>query len=75
MVNKASLLEKYGSQEAVSEHYRNLGKAKGYKLKPLTHCPNGHKYTPENTTYLKRGTRACRVCQRDRVKIYRQKNK
>lgn len=30
-----------------------------------THCPRGHEYTPENTTYLNGGRgRACRTCRR-----------
>lgn len=40
-----------------------------------THCPQGHEYTPENTEIKltgKRGkgiSRACRACQRARVRI------
>jgi hypothetical protein len=31
----------------------------------LTHCPKGHKYTPENTIYhSKSGARMCRLCTR-----------
>ncbi|HXI15491.1 MAG TPA: hypothetical protein VNM48_03895 [Chloroflexota bacterium] len=28
-----------------------------------THCIRGHEYTPENTTYQKRGHRVCKACQ------------
>jgi hypothetical protein len=29
----------------------------------ITHCPQGHEYTPENTGY-DRGSRYCRICSR-----------
>ncbi|RVW06530.1 WhiB family transcriptional regulator [Rhodococcus spongiicola] len=31
-----------------------------------THCPNGHRYTPENTQWSKRNTRRCRACMNAR---------
>lgn len=31
---------------------------------PLTHCRNGHPYTPENTTRHADGWRRCRTCQK-----------
>ena len=34
----------------------------------VTHCPEGHAYTPENTYVYPRGNRACRECRR----IYRE---
>ena len=30
----------------------------------VTHCTQGHEYTPENTHYLKSGSRVCRQCWR-----------
>jgi hypothetical protein len=32
--------------------------------KSITHCPQGHEYTAENTQRDKRGCRLCRTCQR-----------
>lgn len=37
-----------------------------------THCPQGHKYTPENTK-IDRGKRSCRRCNADRQLRYMQK--
>lgn len=35
----------------------------------VTHCPQGHEYTPENTRLCRKGggryTRGCRICGRD----------
>lgn len=33
----------------------------GAKRKLKTHCPSGHEFTPENTSYY-RGHRKCRIC-------------
>lgn len=30
-----------------------------------THCPHGHEWTPENTTYGTQGYRRCRTCRRE----------
>jgi hypothetical protein len=32
----------------------------------LTHCPNGHAYTPENSAYTKTGALYCRTCKREK---------
>lgn len=34
------------------------------RAKTITHCPNGHEYTPENTIIDSRGWRLCRTCRR-----------
>jgi hypothetical protein len=31
--------------------------------KPVTHCPRGHEYTPDNTSVGKNGGRTCRKCK------------
>lgn len=33
----------------------------------ITHCPQGHEYTAENTRITKRNQRCCRQCERDRA--------
>lgn len=35
-----------------------------------THCKHGHEFTPENTAIV-RGVRVCRVCNRDRSRVWR----
>ena len=32
----------------------------------ITHCPQGHEYTKENTYVSKKGNRKCRWCDRER---------
>lgn len=44
----------------------------------ITHCPQGHEYTPENTQYQPKGNgwkRSCRECrnERGRLRYYRLK--
>lgn len=39
----------------------------------LTHCRNGHEFTPDNTYYDPNGHRNCRICQRAAVARYRRK--
>lgn len=36
-----------------------------------THCPKGHKYTPENTRRQRGGGRLCRACQNDYKRLRR----
>jgi hypothetical protein len=38
--------------------------------KDKTHCPQGHEYTTENTGYNKDGSRTCRACNRDNMRLY-----
>ncbi len=59
---------------ALSKKSKAIVKAKGiplfergYRSDPsITHCPKGHEYTPENSTYDAFG-RSCRTCHRDRA--------
>lgn len=39
-----------------------------------THCPRGHEYSPENT-YVYRGSRACRACNRAKARDYAARKK
>ena len=58
----------------VGDHFDNIRDAatkgrlalSGFVLgnKMKTHCPQGHEYTPENT-YIYRGSRYCRGCNRE----------
>jgi hypothetical protein len=40
-------------------------KDRGRRPDWLTHCVNGHEYTPENTLVKREGGRRCRKCHRD----------
>lgn len=49
-------------------HRENLMRGKGFAARNArkTHCPQGHKYTDENTYVNPRGSRECRTCIRER---------
>lgn len=36
-----------------------------------THCPQGHEYTPENTYVTPKGSRACKTCQKARLREWK----
>lgn len=38
-----------------------------------THCARGHEFTPENTYRTRRGSRACRECQRQATREWRER--
>lgn len=38
---------------------------------PITHCPRGHEYTPENTRIDKKGCKNCRACRAEDARAYR----
>lgn len=42
----------------------DTGKARGAQVRAKTHCPGGHKYSPENTHIDPTGSRRCRECNR-----------
>lgn len=44
------------------------------RVTKITHCKNGHEFTPENT-YQARGQRVCRACHRDWSSQQRAKRK
>lgn len=44
------------------------------RRRAITHCPRGHKYTPENTL-VKRGKRHCRKCENARSLDYYARNR
>jgi len=43
--------------------------------RPITHCPNGHLYTPETLVKLKHGNLCCKVCYLARHARYRAKKR
>lgn len=42
--------------------------------KSKKHCPQGHKYNKENT-YIHEGQRHCRICLRNRSRVYSEKKR
>lgn len=40
-----------------------------------THCPQGHEYSPENTTYSNTGARRCIICDRAAKRRYAQRTR
>ncbi len=69
MNQKGERICKECSRTKARESYRTKRRAQGLEIQPYvglrTHCPQGHEYTPENT-YLYKGRRSCRACQKVR---------
>lgn len=53
-------------QREYMREYRKRNAQKTSDQQPLTHCPQGHEFTPENTYVTKDGKRHCRECRRVR---------
>lgn len=53
-----------------SENQRDSGAKGRHWQSRKTHCPSGHKYSPENTRVIN-GSRFCRACGRNRQRIRR----
>lgn len=45
------------------------------KLARITHCPQGHEYTEENTSYYKNGARRCNTCAREKCRAHHAANR
>lgn len=57
--------------EAVTHQVNVLrGTSPAAKHAQATHCPAGHPYSPENTSYFDGGRRRCRECLRARNRTY-----
>lgn len=41
----------------------------------ITHCPQGHEYSEENTSYYPNGARRCNTCAREKSRAYYNANK
>lgn len=41
----------------------------------ITHCPQGHEYTPENTRPRRNGNRECMTCFREAKREWNQRNR
>lgn len=50
------------------KHRRAKGVQEGHASTRVTHCPQGHEYTPENTYITPAGYRQCKTCRRVRVR-------
>lgn len=48
-----------------------LGAVTAARQRAKTHCPYGHRYSPENTRVGSNGSRNCRTCERDRMRRIR----
>lgn len=64
--------------EPVTQHENNqraipfmsaAAKKRHKEAPPLTHCPSGHPYTPDNI-YIVAGRRRCKTCQKARTRAY-----
>lgn len=51
------------------------GAGKDWRRSVVTHCPQGHAYTPENTLWREEGWRQCRECNRQAAKRYQQRRR
>ena len=67
--NRLSNLRWGTPSENTQDSIRN---GNNWRLK-LTHCPQGHEYTDDNT-YVYRGRRSCRTCNRAKSARYRQRH-
>lgn len=47
-------------------HRSPLNQANWQAVREITHCPQGHEYTPENTAISASGSRRCRECERQK---------
>lgn len=41
----------------------------------ITHCPNGHEYTDDNTYLSPNNGRQCRICMKNRQRVYQTKRR
>jgi hypothetical protein len=51
--------------------HREIGQLGGRVLAARDKCSNGHLYTEETTYVTRRGTRQCRICQREYLRRWR----
>lgn len=61
------------SYERGRKHSGFAGKA--YISRVITHCPQGHEYTPENSRINSQGCRICITCDRARCLAYQAKRR
>lgn len=52
------------------DRHSNGGLNAGQINAAKTHCPQRHRYTPENTLYLSNGRRRCRTCNAEQSRKY-----
>lgn len=63
------LMRDCASAECVNPKHHHV------RPKSLTHCINGHAYTPENTKLNEKGYKVCRTCLRKHFNEYRQRRR
>lgn len=61
--------------EPVTQEVNNERRIGWRRGAPLTHCPQGHEYTPENSYYDPKGTRFCRTCKAASRRAHKEKQK
>lgn len=52
----------------------NAGPVAAARQMAITHCPQGHEYSVDNTYVNKRGARQCKTCMRARTKGWQRKH-
>lgn len=59
---------------ALLEEIERIKDLKGIRSVRVTHCKQGHEFTPENTYHTARGGRRCKACTRKYQKEYQDKH-
>ena len=66
---RAHVLDRHGEQPL--QAIVGAREVRRQEQRSLTHCVNGHEFTPENTYVRKEGWRMCRACLADRQRARR----
>lgn len=53
---------------AVNSRRSTAGEVNRARQRAIAHCPQGHPYSPENTSYRRNGRRRCKACDREAMR-------